>query len=405
MIRPLHIILFTLLIDAIGVGLVFPIMPELMARVGAGDAAEGSVWGGLLMAAYAGSQFLFAPIVGGLSDARGRRPILILALGLLAVDYVLMALAWSYWVLLLGRAMAGMAGATYVTATAYIADVSPREERAANFGLIGAAFGIGFVLGPVLGGVAAAWHVTAPFWIAAGLSALNMVLALFVLPESLKAENRRPFARADLNPFAKMVEALRLPQLALPLALLFVFEFANMVYPVIWAFWLTALFDWTPAAIGMSLAAYGIGVAISQGLVMRPMIRHAGEGGTLTVALLAGLVALVGFGLTTEVWMVYAILPIACLSDLAPATMTAITANRVGDDRQGLVQGVIAALGAVSAIVAPLVLTVVFRAFADESGPHLPGAPFLFSAVLILGILPLLPKLIGKGPETVVKSP
>ena len=386
-------ILATLLIDAIGIGIVFPILPELMLRVGSDSAADGSVRGGILMAAYAATQFLFGPVVGSLSDAKGRKPVLIAALLLLVLDYVLMALAWSFWLLLIGRALAGMAGATYVTATAYIADVSKPEDRAANFGLIGAAFGIGFVLGPVIGGLAATIHVTAPFWIAAGLSLANAVFGIFVLPESLAPENRRPLARGDFNPFGSILRAFRIPLLSLPLTLLFVLEFANMVYPTIWAFWLTALFGWGPAAIGMSLAAYGIGIAFTQGVIMRYAIRALGEGGTLRLAIIAGLIALVGFSFTSRVWMVFVLLPIACLADMAPATMTAMTANRVSDDRQGLVQGVIASLAAVSAIVAPLAVTFVFRNYADGEGFYLPGAPFLMSAILVAAILPFLRRL------------
>jgi len=405
MLRPIHFILATLLIDAIGIGIVFPILPELMLRVGAGSVAEGSVWGGVLMAAYAATQFLCAPVVGGLSDAYGRRPVLIAALSLLALDYAVMALAGSFWLLLVGRALAGMAGATYVTATAYIADVSRPEERAANFGLIGAAFGIGFVLGPVIGGVAAVWHVTAPFWIAAGLSAANVVFGLLILPESLPPERRRPVTRRDLNPFAAILGAFRLPALALPLVLLFVFEFANMVYPTIWAFWLASMFGWSPAAIGASLAAYGLGVALTQGMLMRPAIRRFGEGGTLRLAMIAGLIALTGFGLLDAPWMIAVFLPFACLSDMAPATMTAMTANRVGEDRQGLVQGVIASLAAISAILAPLVLTGVFERFADRAGVYLPGAPFVFSAVLVLAILPFLPFLERPAAKSAAEPP
>jgi DHA1 family tetracycline resistance protein-like MFS transporter len=398
-------ILSTLLIDAIGIGIVFPILPDLMLRVGAGDVAEGSVWGGVLMASYAATQFLFAPLVGGLSDAYGRKPILIVALVLLALDYVLMALAGTFWLLLLGRALAGMSGATYVTATAYIADVSKKEDRAANFGLIGAAFGIGFVLGPIIGGLAATIHVTAPFWIAAALSAANAVFGILALPESLKPEHRRPFRRADLNPFATILGAFRMPMLALPLVLLFVFEFANMVYPTIWAFYLTALFDWTPAAIGASLALYGIGVAFTQGVLMRPLIRRLGEGGTLWLAVVCGLIAMVGLGFADAVWMVLVLTAFACLSDMAPATMTAMTANRVDADRQGLVQGVIASLAAVSAILSPLVVTAIFRVHADDQGPYLPGAPFLFSGMLILAMLPFLPRLIAQGRRAALKNP
>lgn len=391
--RSIVFILATLLIDAIGIGIVFPILPELMLRVGSESAADGSVRGGILMAAYAATQFLFGPVVGSISDAKGRKPVLIAALLLLVLDYVLMALAWSFWILLIGRALAGMSGATYVTATAYIADVSKPEERAANFGLIGAAFGIGFVLGPVIGGLAATIHVTAPFWIAAGLALANALFGLFILPESLAPENRRPLARGDFNPFGSILRAFRIPLLSLPLTLLFVFEFANMVYPTIWAFWLTALFGWGPAAIGMSLAAYGVGIAFTQAVILPRAIRALGEGGTLRFSVIAGLIALIGFSFLDRAWMLFIFMPIACLADMAPATMTAMTANRVGDDRQGLVQGVIASLAAVSSILAPLALTSVFQEFAGGERFYLPGAPYLVSAILVAALLPFLRRL------------
>jgi MFS transporter, DHA1 family, tetracycline resistance protein len=234
---PFLFILTTLMIDAIGVGIVSPIRPDLMDRVGSGSAAEGALWGGVMMSAYAAAMFVFGPVVGSLSDAYGRRPILIVALATLAIDYIIMAMAQTYWVLLMGRIIAGMAGATYITATAYISDITKPEERGAAFGMIGAAFGVGFVFGPALGGISSGWHVTAPFWIAAALSTLNMVFGFFVLPESLNEESRRSFSKRDLNPFASIVRAFLIPGLTIPLICIFVFEFANMVYPTIWAFW------------------------------------------------------------------------------------------------------------------------------------------------------------------------
>ncbi len=382
-------ILATILIDAVGVGIIFPLMPDLMARVGAGDTASGAIWGGILMAAYAAMQFVFAPIVGGLSDAVGRKPVLLVALAMLSVDYVIMALAETFWLLLLGRALAGAAGATYITATAYLADISPPEKRAANFGLIGATFGVGFVMGPALGGLLASWHVTAPFWVAAALSAAAAVFGLAVLPESLATARRRRFTRADLNPFRAILEALRLPGLALPLLVLFIFEFANMVYPVLWAFWTREAFGWTAALIGTSFAAYGIGVAITQGAVLPFLIPRIGEFRTLILGAVAAIVALVGLGLTPVAWIVFALIPVACLSDMVPPTATAMMSNRVAQDRQGLLQGVIAALGSISAVVAPLVVTPLFHAFAaPDAALYMPGVPFLAAGGLLLLALP-----------------
>ena len=386
---PFLFILATLMIDAIGIGIVFPIMPDLMVRVGASDTAQGALWSGIMMSAYAAAMFLFGPIIGSLSDAYGRRPILILALITLTIDYVIMALAQTYWVLLVGRVVAGMAGATYITATAYISDIAKPQERGAAFGMIGAAFGIGFVLGPALGGLASGWHISAPFWIAAALSALNVVFGLLVLPESLKPENRRAFGKGDLNPFGTIVRAFVIPGLAVPLICIFVFEFANLVYATLWAFWGREVFGWDGVTIGLSLSAYGILVAVVQAGVLPRLTSRFGDYRTLLVAMVAGVIGLVGFGFAGSVWMVAVILPIAALSDMAPPLMTAFAANRVGEDQQGLVQGVIASLSSVAAIAAPLVLTGVFEHFVGTSRWYLPGAPYLFAAVLVVALFPL----------------
>ncbi len=390
---PFLFILTTLMIDAVGIGLVFPIMPDLMNRVGADSAAEGALWGGILMSAYAAAMLLFGPIVGSLSDAYGRRPILIAALATLAIDYIIMALAQTYWILLTGRIIAGMAGATYITATAYISDITKPEERGAAFGMIGAAFGIGFVFGPALGGIASSWHITAPFWVAAAFSILNMFFGLLILPESLKEKNRRAFGKRDLNPFASIVRAFLIPGLATPLICIFIFEFANMVYPTLWAFWVREVFGWGSLTIGLTLSAYGILIAAVQAGLLPQMTKRIGDYKTLIFASISAVVALVGFGFTTAAWAVAIVMPIAALSDMAPPLLTAFAANRVADNKQGLVQGVIASLASVAAVLAPLVLTGAFERFVNNTGLYFPGAPFIIAAILTIAIIPLMLRL------------
>lgn len=390
---PYLFILATLMIDAIGVGIVFPIMPDLMDRVGAGSTAEGAFWGGIMMSAYAMAMFLCGPIVGSLSDAFGRRPVLIAVLTTLAIDYVIMALAQTYWVLLVGRVLAGVAGATYVTATAYIADIADPKDRGAAFGMIGAAFGIGFVLGPAIGGMASSIHITAPFWIAAGLSAANVLFGLFVLPESLQPENRRKFGRRDLNPFGAILRAFRLPGLAIPLVCLFVFEFANLVYPTLWAFWGREVFGWDGFIIGLSLSAYGVLIAVVQGGILPQLTKRIGDYKTLLVGITASIIGFIGFGFAGSVWVVAVVLPIAALADMSPPLITAIASNQVGEDQQGLVQGVIASLSSVAAVAAPLAMTGVFEAFVNDAKTYVPGAPYLFAAILVVAIVPLILKL------------
>ncbi|KII17826.1 tetracycline resistance MFS efflux pump [Phaeobacter sp. S60] len=390
---PFLFILATLMIDAIGVGIVFPIMPDLMLRVGAQSTAEGALWSGIMMSAYAAAMFLFGPIVGSLSDSYGRRPVLILALVTLTIDYVIMALAQTYWMLLVGRVIAGMAGATYITATAYISDIAKPTERSAAFGMIGAAFGIGFVLGPALGGLASGLHISAPFWIAAGLSALNVVFGIVILPESLKPENRRPFGKRDLNPFGTLLRAFVIPGMAIPLICIFVFEFANLVYPTLWSFWGREVFGWDGFTIGVTLSAYGVLIAVVQAGILPQMTKRLGDFKTLIIAMVAAVIAMVGFGFASAIWVVVVFLPIAALSDMAPPLITAFAANRVGEDQQGVVQGVIASLSSVAAVVAPLVLTGVFERFVGEAEWYLPGAPFLVAAVLVLALAPLVLRL------------
>ena len=390
---PFLFILATLMIDAIGVGIVFPIMPDLMDRVGASSTAKGAVWGGVMMSAYAAAMFLFGPIVGSLSDAYGRRPVLIVALCALAINYVMMAMAETYWVLLVGRIIAGMAGATYITATAYISDITKPEERGAAFGMIGAAFGIGFVFGPALGGLASGLHITAPFWSAAALSTLNVIFGIFILPESLNPEKRRAFGRRDLNPFGTILRAFAIPGLAIPLICIFVFEIANMVYPTLWAFWGREVFGWDGFTIGLTLSGYGILIAVVQAGILPQLTKRYGDYRTLMIATAAAVIGLLGFGFSTAVWAVALVLPIATLADMAPPLMTAFAANRVGEDRQGLVQGVIASLASIAAVIAPLALTGVFERFVSSEGIYLPGAPFLIAAILVVAITPLLLRL------------
>jgi len=261
--------------------------------------------------------------------------------------------------------LAGIAGATYTTATAYIADISSTEERAARFGMIGAAFGIGFVLGPALGGVAAQWDVTAPFWIAAVLAALNVCFGLFVLPESLAIKNRRAFGRRDLNPFKTIVEAFKIK----------------------------GLFGWSTLLIGLSLAGYGVLLACVQGGLLPVFIRQFGEYRTLQLGVISAIVGFVGFGLVSSVVGLILVLLMAALSDLSPPMMTAMAANMVGEDKQGLVQGVIASLSSIAAFLAPLTATFVFDAYVDDVGLYLPGAPFLVSGALLMLTIPLVIRL------------
>ncbi|MEL6503867.1 MAG: MFS transporter [Pseudomonadota bacterium] len=390
---PFVFVLVTLLIDAMGIGIVFPIMPDLMDRVGATNTAQGALWTGLIASAYAAAMFLFGPIVGSLSDAFGRRPVLIIALVTMAINYAIMATAQTFWLLLIGRIVAGIAGATYITATAYIADITKPEERGAAFGMIGAAFGMGFVFGPALGGLASGWDITAPFWIASALAALNALFGIFILPESLRVDNRRAFGKRDLNPFGTILRAFAIPGLAIPLVCILVFEFANLVYPTLWAFWGREMFGWDGFTIGLTLSAYGVLIAIVQAGILPRLSKRVGDYRTLFVGIICAIIGFLGFGFAGAVWIVAVVLPIAALSDMVPPLLTAFAANRVGEDLQGLVQGVIASLSSLAAVVSPLLLTGIFDWGVNSSNFYIPGAPFLLGAALSSAILPLVLRL------------
>ncbi|CAM5376466.1 Multidrug resistance protein MdtG [Frigidibacter albus] len=272
----LTFILLTVAINSIGVGLIFPVMPDLLEEVTGGTVANAALWGGVLATAYAAMQFVFGPIVGNLSDRYGRRPVLLSALAVMTADYLLMSVAHTVWLLLVGRVIAGITAATHAAAGAYIADISAPDERAKNFGLIGAAFGVGFVAGPLIGGLLAGIDTRAPFYAAAAMAAANLCLGWVVLPETVTDAIRRPFSWARANPLASFRAIGRLPGLQRMLLVLFVYSVGFHVYPVIWSFYGKARFGWDDWMIGLSLAAFGLCIALVQALLVGPAIRQPG---------------------------------------------------------------------------------------------------------------------------------
>ena len=278
-------ILMTVLIDAIGIGIIFPVMPDLLEDITGSTLSQAAVWGGVLTTSFAVMQFLFGPIVGNLSDHFGRRPVLFASLGVMAVDYVAMGLTQSIWVLLGARTMAGIAAATHSTANAFVADISETDDRAKNFGLIGAAFGAGFVAGPLIGGVLAGLDTRAPFWAAAALATANLIFGLIVLPESLSPDKRRPFTLARANPLSSFAAIRRLPGLRRLLLVMFVYAVTFNVWPAVWSFYGQAAFGWDAWWIGISLAVFGVAMAVSQATMVAPMIRAFGEGRTALIGM------------------------------------------------------------------------------------------------------------------------
>jgi DHA1 family tetracycline resistance protein-like MFS transporter len=389
-------VLVTVALDSIGLGIIIPVLPDLVQEVAEVDLAKAAQWGGVLAASYAVTQFLFGPLLGSLSDRYGRRPVLLLGLIALSIDYVIMGFAHTIWLLLLGRLLAGAAGSTYATANAFVADVSAPENRAANFGMIGAAFGVGFILGPVIGGLLGALGTRAPFFAAAGLALLNAGYGYLVLPESLSAEHRRAFSWHKSNPLSGLLLIKRFPTLGWVFLAMFLFGVGHFVYPSIWAYWGIELFDWSTVDIGITLAMVGLGFAVVQGGLIRIVIPKLGEARTALFSYAVTLLGLLIFSFTSSNWIVYASLPVIALGGMVNPAITGILANAIPENEQGLLQGVLSGIAAIATIVSPLLMTNLFFAFSGDDTPfYFPGAPYL--AAFLLCTLSMIAFSIGVG--------
>ncbi|MEM7471618.1 MAG: TCR/Tet family MFS transporter [Pseudomonadota bacterium] len=378
-------ILITVMLDAMSIGLILPVMPELILQVRAADIGQAAIWGGILSAVFAVMQFLFSPLLGSLSDRFGRRPVLLVSLAVMALDYVFMAVAGTIWLLLFGRMIGGITAATHATASAFMADISPREKKAQNFGLISAAFGAGFVLGPVIGGLLAELGPRAPFWAAALLTMANFAFGYFVLPETVTPETQRTFTWERANPVGAFRYIGTLPGLTALMAVYFFYQISNMVYPAVWAYYTSAQFGWSPGLIGASLAIYGISIAITQSLVIGRIIAVLGERKTVYFGLLYNAVTLSFMGFVTQGWMLLALTPFAALGAVVAPALTAVMSGRADDNQQGELQGVLASINSIGMIVAPVVMTQVFWLFtSDATSIRLAGAPFLLAMLLML---------------------
>lgn len=381
---PLVFILITMMIDAMGIGLILPVMPDLLREVSGGSLGQAALWGGILSTLYAVMQFACGPLLGNLSDRYGRRPVLLISLAVMAVDYVVIALAGKMWILLAGRLVGGITAATQSTATAYMADISTPEQKAARFGLIGAAFGLGFVLGPVLGGLLAGWGTRAPFYAAAALAALNLAFGYLVLPESLAPSSRRPFAWRQANPFGALLHIGTMPGVSRLVLLFFLYQVAFFVYPSVWSYFATERFDWGPQMIGLSLAAFGIAIAFVQGVMIRLVLAWLGDRGTILYGLVFNAFAFLALALVTDGTTALILTPLTALGAVVTPALQGAMSRAVPGDAQGALQGLLTSAGALAMIVSPFVMTQVFYAFtAPRAAIYLPGAPFLVSMALM----------------------
>lgn len=378
-------IFITLLIDVMGWGLIIPVMPKLVSQLKGIPVNEASSYGAWLLFAYAITQFICAPLIGNLSDKYGRRPILLSSLTGFGIDYIFMALAPTYGWLFVGRIIAGLTGASFTTGAAYIADVSTPETRAKNFGMIGAAFGLGFIIGPALGGLLAGWGVRAPFYAAAGLCLLNALYGYFVLPESLNKEHRRTFEWKRANPFGSLKFLRRTPSIGGLALCYFLIYLAAMAVQGNWNYFTMYRFNWTEKLVGISLAVVGLLVGAVQAGLTRVINPKLGNEKSIYLGLFLYTLGLALFAFATEGWMMFAFLVPYCLGGIAGPALQSIMAGHIPRNEQGELQGALTSLMSLTTIIGPLMMNNLFKYFTTSKAPfYFPGISFLLGAVFML---------------------
>jgi len=389
-------VLVTVFLDMVGFGLIMPVLPRLIEEVGHVSLAEASIIGGWMFAVFSIGQFAFSPLMGNLSDRFGRRPLLLLAVFGLFADYVFSALAPTIFWLFVGRAIAGICGSSYVIANAYIADVTAPEARAKAYGMMGAAFGLGFVLGPAIGGLLGEFGPRVPFYAAALISLLNFIYGWFVLPETLRPENRRAFEWRRANPFGTFAVFRTYPNVIPMCVVLFVFFFATAVYPAVWAFWGIANFGWSEATIGLTLAAFGIVTAIFQGFLTGPATAYFGERRLVFLGLVTSLIAVVGYGIVGSLAAVLVLLIVHGPEGFVHPVLTAMMSKEVPEDAQGELQGGLSSATNIAMLFGTVFYAQVFGYFMAEDAPvQTPDMAFLVAGGFVLASLVLYAALIG----------
>ncbi|MFC4816570.1 TCR/Tet family MFS transporter [Flavobacterium sp. GCM10023249] len=371
-------IFITLLIDVIGLGIIIPVVPKLIQELIHGDVSEAAKYGGWLTFAYAITQFLFSPLVGNLSDKFGRRPVLLLSLFGFSLDYLLLAFAPTITWLFIGRIIAGITGASITTAAAYIGDISTNENRAKNFGMIGAAFGLGFIIGPVLGGLLGQYGARVPFYAAAILCLFNFLYGYFILPESLSKKHRREFNIKRANPVGSLISLKKYPSLIGLVAAVFLLHTASHAVQSNWSYFTMYQFKWDETMVGLSLGVVGILVALVQGGLIRWINPKLGDVKSIYVGMALYTLGMFLFGFATQSWMMFAFLIPYCLGGIAGPALQAVIASQVPANEQGEIQGTLTSLVSAAAIIGPPLMSTVFYYFTHNEAPFtFAGAPFI----------------------------
>jgi DHA1 family tetracycline resistance protein-like MFS transporter len=381
----LGFIFATLLIDVIGLAIIIPVIPKLIEHLIHGDVSDASSYSGWLTAVYASMQFLFSPLIGNLSDKFGRRPVLLCSLVGFSIDYMFLAFAPTIAWLFVGRIIAGITGASFTTASAYIADISAPEKRAANFGLVGVAFGLGFIIGPVLGGILGKYNVQYPFLAAAGLALLNAIYGYFILPESLPKDKRRNFDWKRANPVGSLMQLSKYKAVVGLAASLFLVYFAAQAVQSVWTFYTIKKFAWNEATVGYSLGFVGLMVALVQGGLIRIIMPKLGQQRSIWVGLVIYSVGLLLFAFASKGWMMFAYLIPYCLGGIAGPALQGYMSTSVPDNEQGELQGGLTSLMSLSSVFGPILMTWSFYYFTKPNAPfQFPGAPFVIGSILML---------------------
>lgn len=381
--KALLFIFITLLIDVMGVGIIIPVLPKLIMNMEHCSIERANVIGGMMMFIFSFMQFVFSPLLGALSDRYGRRPVLLLSLFGFGIDYLFLGFAGTITLLFVGRLIAGITGASFTVAGAYIADISPPEKRAQNFGIIGAAFGLGFIAGPAIGGLISGFGDRVPFFVAAGLALLNWLYGYFVLPESLKPENRRKFEWKRANPVGALIQLVKRPMVARIAIIFFLINLAGQSLPMCWSYFAIEKFEWTERGIGLSLAFVGICVAIVQGGLTRIIIPKIGEKRAVIWGTFFAMVGMIGIAFAWEGWMLFAATVPLALGGLNGPSLQSIASKEIAANEQGELQGILTSVMSVTAILGPWIFPWLFSTFsAGFNGIVMPGAPYLCAAFL-----------------------
>ncbi|MDR2285558.1 MAG: TCR/Tet family MFS transporter [Sphingobacterium sp.] len=377
-------IFITLLIDITGWGIIIPVVPKLIEELIHSDISEAAKYGGWLGFAYASTQFIFSPVVGNLSDKYGRRPIILISLFAFAVDYIFLALAPTISWLFVGRVIAGLTGASISTASAYIADISTDEDRAKNFGMIGAAFGLGFIIGPVIGGILGEYGARIPFYAAAGLCMVNFIYGYFILPESLDKEKRRPFSWKRANPIGSFKFLGKHPEISGLIVALILINIGMHSVQSNWSFFTMYKFDWTERMVGISLGVLGLVVGLVQGGLIRWTTPKFGEQNNIYYGLILYAIGLLLFAFANQGWMMFVFLVPYCLGGICGPALQSVISKNVPSNEQGELQGALTSLVSATSIIGPPMMTNLFYYFTHDEAPfQFSGAPFFLGFVLM----------------------